>query len=262
VGKMIFATTLTESRRLTPGICSFRFVRPDDYGFTAGQWFVITIPSGDGPLTKHFTHSSSPTEPFLEFTTRLTGSPFKNALDALPLGTEVQMEGPFGTFVLREGVVRVAFLTGGIGVTPVRSILRYLVDLQASVAAGSAGSPASGTAAGDVGASEPSPLPKIAVFLGNMSEETITFGEEFERIAATLPGTRVVHVLSQPSEGWSGHQGYISADILREELADLGSWTYYLSGPPPMVEAMRSILSGFDIPRKQMVLENFEGYAS
>ena len=102
----------------------------------------------------------------------------------------------------------------------------------------------------------------MVVFLGNMSEETITFGDEFEGLAATLPGTRVVHVLSQPSEGWHGHRGYISADIVSEELAAPGSWTYYVSGPPPMVEAMRSLLGAFDIPRKQMVLENFEGYAS
>ena len=263
MGTMTFATTLTESRRLTPGVCAFRFVRPDGYDFTAGQWFVITIPSDDGPLTKHFTHSSSPTEPFLEFTTRLTGSQFKNALDALPLGAEVQMEGPFGTFVLREGVARVAFLTGGIGVTPVRSILRSLADLRASAAAGSAGSAAADReVVGNRGSAESFSLPEITVFLGNTSEDTVTFGGEFESIAATLPGTRVVHVLSQPSEGWRGHRGYISADIVRGELGDPGSWTYYISGPPPMVEAMRSILGAFDIPRKQMVLENFEGYAS
>ncbi|MCJ7797208.1 MAG: FAD-dependent oxidoreductase, partial [Thermoleophilia bacterium] len=166
------------------------------------------------------------------------------------------MEGPFGTFVLRDGVARVAFLTGGIGVTPVRSMLRYLVDLRASVAAGSVGSSAPGTVAGDAGAAEAFPPPEIVVFLGNLSEATITFGEEFDRMAATLPGTRMVHVLSQPSGGWSGHQGYISTDIVREELADPGSWTYYVSGPPPMVEAMRSMLGEFDIPRKQMVLEN------
>lgn len=253
MGKMTFATTLTEKRPLTPGISGFRFDRPDGYEFTAGQWFAITIPSDDGPLDKHFTHSSSPTEPFLEFTTRLTGSQFKNTLDALPLGAEVQMEGPFGTFVLRDGVARVAFLTGGIGVTPVRSILRYLADRRASAA---------GTVAGDPDAAEALPLTEIAVFLGNLSEDTITFGDEFESIAATLPGTRVVHVLSQPSEGWHGHRGYISADIVREELGDPGSWTYYISGPPPMVEAMRSLLTGLDIPRKQMVLENFEGYTS
>lgn len=240
MGKTIFATTLTATRPLTPGIRGFRFVRPVTYEFTAGQWFVITIPSEDGPLTKHFTHSSSPTEPFLEFTTRLTGSQFKNALEALPVGAEVQMEGPFGTFVLRDGVVRIAFLTGGIGVTPVRSILRYLAD----------------GGAGD------SPVPEIAVFLGNLSEDTITFKDDLESMAASLTGARVVNVLSAPSEGWDGHRGYITADIIRQELADPSSWTYYVSGPPPMVEAMRSALGAFDIPRKQMVLENFEGYAS
>ena len=231
---MTFATTLTERRPLTPGVSGFRFVRPDGYEFTAGQWFVLTIPSDDGPLTKHFTHSSSPTEPFLDFTTRLTGSQFKNALDALPVGAEVQMEGPFGTFVLRDGVMRVAFLTGGIGVTPVRSILRHLAD----------------------GVAGAFPVPEIAIVLGNLSENTITFKDELESMAARIPGARVVHVLSQPSEVWEGHRGYISAEIIRIELADPSAWTYYVSGPPPMVEAMRSALGAFDIPRRQMVLED------
>lgn len=253
MGKMTFTTTLTEKRPRTPGVSTFRFMRPAEYEFTAGQWFVITFPSSDGPLTKHFTHSSSPTEPFLEFTTRLTGSPFKNALDALPIGSEVQMEGPFGTFVLSDGLTRVAFLTGGIGVTPVRSILRWLADT---------GAPAERTTAADTVAEPRSSPPETAIFYGNLSEESIAFGEELSQIAATLPNVHLVNVLSQPSAAWMGYRGHISADIVRTELADPGSWTYYLSGPPPMVEAMRAMLGAFEIPRKTMVIENFEGYAS
>ena len=79
-------------------------------------------------MTHHFTHSSSPTEPWLETTTRLRGTPYKNALDALPLGAEVTMAGPNGFFTLRDAVPRAAFLAGGIGITTVRSILRALAD--------------------------------------------------------------------------------------------------------------------------------------
>ena len=97
-------------------IVSFRLERPEGYQYQAGQWLVITFahPPGE-PSAHHFSHSNSPTEPVLEFTTRLRGSEFKDALDALPVGAEVELEGPYGSFTLPEEVERVAFLTGGIG---------------------------------------------------------------------------------------------------------------------------------------------------
>ncbi len=236
-----FATKLVEKHPRTPGITTFRFERPGDYQFKPGQWFVIDIPGSHEPLTKHFTHSSSPTEPFLEFTTRLTGSDFKNTLDGLAMGTEVRMEGPFGAFTIREGLRKIAFLTGGIGVTPVRSILRSLAD--------------------GYGGGMPEGL-QLTILFGNVSEQTITFGDELAAIAGSLPGVRLVNILSDPSDSWTGHRGRIDREIVGAELPDASEWTYYVSGPPPMVEAMRNILSELEIPRKQMVLENFEGYAS
>ncbi len=76
-----FTTTLTEKLARTPGTMSFRFERPDGYDYRAGQWFVITLPGpgSEEERTHHFTLSSSPTEPHLEFTTRLTGSAWKQS---------------------------------------------------------------------------------------------------------------------------------------------------------------------------------------
>ena len=83
---MTFTGTLLEKIERTPDAKSFRFSRPPEYRFEAGQSYGVTIPSPDGPLTHVFSHADSPTEAFTELTTRLTGSPFKNALDALPVG--------------------------------------------------------------------------------------------------------------------------------------------------------------------------------
>ena len=85
---MTFTGTLTERISRTPDATSYRFTRPPEYSFRAGQSYSITIPSPEGPLEHRFSHADSPTEPFTELTTRLTGSPFKNALDSLPLGAE------------------------------------------------------------------------------------------------------------------------------------------------------------------------------
>lgn len=229
-----FPATLTDKIPRTPGTMSFRFSRPADYDFVAGQWFIITFPGENGSLTHHFTHSNAPNEPFLEFTTRLTGSPFKRAMQAMEPGTEVTLEGPFGGFVLKDTVERAVFLTGGIGVTPVRSILHDLAARNDNRA--------------------------VTVFFGNETEETITFADELAELEQDLPNLRVHHVLSRPSPEWSGRQGHVRAEVLAEELEDPNAWHYFVSGPPSMVQAMRDMLRELDVPRRQVTLENFEGY--
>jgi len=176
VKSMTFSTRLVDRIPRVEGVKTFRFERIKQYVFTAGQWFVLTIPEGDGYLTKHFTHSSSPTEGYLDFTTRLTGSQYKNALDALPVGTEVEIEGPFGEFTLRGEAKRVAFITGGIGVTPIRSILRLMADT------------------GD--------HREVALLYGNKDYDSIAFRLELESFSAQLPNLKVAHVLSDPQPDW------------------------------------------------------------
>ena len=97
---MTFTGTLLEKIKRTADSASFRFSRPPEYRFEAGQSYSITIPSPDGPLEHRFSHADSPTEPFTELTTRLTGSPFKNALDSLPIGRRGHFRGPAGRFRL------------------------------------------------------------------------------------------------------------------------------------------------------------------
>jgi ferredoxin-NADP reductase len=230
----VFKTLLTDKIPRTAGTLSSRFARPEGLSYQAGQWFVITIPSSDGPLVKHFTYSSSPSESFLEFTTRLTGSDFKDALASLEIGTEVEMEAPFGRFVLRPEFSRVTFLTAGIGITPVRSILRFMAD--------------TGTA-----------LPATLIY-GNSTEEAITFRDELEETARRLPSLQVVHVLSSPTESWEGRRGHIDAALVRSVVADPSASPLYISGPPLMVEAMRALAAELGVPSGLLVLERLEGY--
>lgn len=231
---MTFSTRLLERIPRVEGVKTFRFQRIKQYNYTAGQWFVLTIPEGDSYLTKHFTHSSSPSESCIDLTTRLTGSQYKNTLDALPVGTEVEVEGPFGEFTLRDDARRVAFLTGGIGITPIRSILRFMADT------------------GDDR--------EVVLFYGNKDYDSIAFRQELESFSSQLPHVKVVHVLSDPAPDWEGHRGYIRDEVLETELEGADGWAYYVSGPPDMVTAMKDLLTGRGVGRREMVLENFEGY--
>lgn len=235
-----FTGTLLEKIPQGPGTASFRFSKPGGYAFQAGQFFMITIAGPDGPLTYTFSHCDAPTEGHLELTTRLTGSPFKNALDALPLGGEARFEGPYGRFLFKYEAPRIAFLTGGIGITPVRSMLKCLADTGG---------------AGRIEGQE------LVLFYGSMSDSGIVYKDELDGFAQTIPGLRVVHVIANPAEGWKGRTGFITADIVGAELTDASTWTYYIVGPPPMVTAMEKIMATLEVPGDQIMVEGFAGYA-
>jgi ferredoxin-NADP reductase len=238
---MTFTATLLEKIRRSNDTSSYRFTRPAAYEFTAGQWFTITVPSSQGPLEHSFSHADSPTEPHIELTTRLTGSAFKNALDTLPLGAKVQIEGPYGEFVFQPETSRISFLTGGVGITPVRSMLRFLFDTGGS-----------GRVAGQ----------ELVVFYGSMTEDGIVYKDELDNCERALLGLRTVHVITKPTDAWEGHSGFITADIVRAELPEPALWTYYVVGPPPMITAMDSVLNELGIPERQRVVESFFGYAT
>ncbi len=236
-----FTSNLLEKIPRSGDTTSYRFSRPPGYTFKAGQWYTITIPSAAGPLDHHFSHADSPTESQIELTTRLTGSPFKNALDALPLGAQVEIQGAYGAFLFGYDKPKIAFLTGGIGVTPVRSMLRYLADTKGA-----------GRVAGQ----------ELTVFYGSMTEDGIVYKADFDEFERVIPGLRVVHVITNPTADWKGYGGFITAGIVRAELSDPQAWTYYVVGPPPMITAMDKLLAQLEITQGQIVVESFAGYTS
>ncbi len=236
---MTFTATLLEKIPRSADTTSYRFSRPPEYHFTAGQFFIINLPSFTAPLVHTFSHANSPTEDFVELTTRLTGSDFKKALDALPIGAEVKIEGPHGLFVFRYEDPKIAFLTGGVGITPVRSILRHLADTNG------------------VGRAEGQ---ELVLFYGSMTEDGILYREELDQLAQSVSGLRVVHVITNPGEDWSGYRGFITADIIRVELGSTSDWTYYIVGPPPMITAMQNLMEELKIPAAQTMVERFAGY--
>lgn len=238
---MAFTSTLLEKIRRSSDTTSYRFSRPPEYEFKAGQWFTIALNTPDGPDDHHFSHADSPTESVIELTTRLTGSEFKNTLDALPVGAEVDIEGAYGRFLFGYDIPRIAFLTGGIGVTPVRSMLRYIADTNG---------------AGRMEGQE------VTVFYGSMTEEGIVYKNEFDEFERKIAGLRVVHVITKPTASWKGYGGFITADTVRAELIDPKAWTYYVVGPPPMITAMDKVMAQLEIPQAQTIIESFAGYAS
>ncbi|KKU38554.1 MAG: Oxidoreductase, 2Fe-2S and FAD/NAD(P) binding domain protein [Candidatus Amesbacteria bacterium GW2011_GWA1_46_35] len=108
-------------------IKSFRLQPEQEMKYVPGQWFYVKL---DENLKHHFTISSSPTENFLQFTTKYREeSDYKKALWQKRAGDSLEINGPFGSFVLDEKDTSPRlFIAGGIGITPFRSMIKYATD--------------------------------------------------------------------------------------------------------------------------------------
>jgi len=223
-----------ETIRRTPMSRSVRLKKPDGFSYLPGQWARITVAAEDGPQGKPLSLSSSPTEPFLEFTKRISQSSFSQAIAGLEKGDRVQLKGPAGNLTYTGGIEKVTFIAGGIGITPLRSILKYLADNRVEG--------------------------KKVFLYGNLSVEETAWHEEIQGWEKEDPDLTVVHVLEKPPEGWAGFAGFINSRIIAESVPDLLDQTYYVSGPPPMVNALGKALDELRIPMERRITEKLEGY--
>ena len=122
---MLFEASVEDIIQRTHNVKSFRFSYPSSFSYEAGQFLFATLKKGKEELKKPFTISSSPTEEFIEFTKKLTGHEFSNMLNSLQVGDYIKIDAPYGKLVLDKQQKKICMLSGGIGITPLRSICRY-----------------------------------------------------------------------------------------------------------------------------------------
>ena len=229
-----YTLEVTGTVKRTPMSTSVRMNKPAGFAFMPGQWDQFTLDVEGEKESKPLSLSSSPTEPFLEFTKRISGSAFSQAIAGLKPGDQILLKGPVGNLVYTGGVERVTFLAGGIGITPIRSILKYLIDNKVE---------------GE----------KIFLY-GNLSVEETAYREEIRQWEDQDPDLSVIHVLEKPPEGWNGPTGFITRKIIEDNVPDLENRTFYVSGPPPMVNAVSGALDQLKIPMDKRITEKLEGY--
>jgi ferredoxin-NADP reductase len=219
-------------------ITSFYFRPEKPTHYTAGQFAEWTLkhphPDSRG-LKRWFTISSSPTEPHVSITTKITpqtGSSFKKTLLALRPGDEIQMSDAMGDFVLPKLIqTPLIFVAGGIGITPMRSMLQWLAD---------------------TGEERP-----IKLIYGVGGEDEIIFQETFDKA-----GVKPTLVVSQPSDTWGGERGRITAELILGLEKPANDTLVYVSGPEPMVEGLEKDLYKAGLQKHQFVGDFFPNYAA
>ena len=232
--EMEFETEVKEIIKRTYNVKSFRFERPRNLSYKPGQFMFIKIKINGQERQKHFTISSSPTEDFLEFTKKLTGHEFSNALDALKVGDWVRIRAPYGFFTFEGEHDKVGMLTGGIGITPLRSMCKYVTDKKLSA--------------------------KITLLYSNKTEQDIVFKDQFDEMHKQNKNLKIIYTLTRQTKEWKDYTGRIDKDIVKKEIPDYKDRFFYVCGPPKLVEAMENILKELEVPKDHIKEENFPGY--
>lgn len=233
---------LLKKIEIAEGTMAFHFEKPDGFKFKAGQFADVTLinPSetdAEGNI-RAFTLANAPYEENLVFVTRMRDTAFKRVLKDLHVGSEVTIDAPHGSFTLHNNVSKPAvFLTGGIGVTPVRSIVLQAAEDK---------------------------LPhKLFVFYSNRRPEDAAFLGELQGLGSKNPNYVFVGTMTKMEKSklqWDGELGYFSADILTKHIGDLTVPIYYLSGPAAMVVSMRQVLNDAGVDDDNIKTEEFSGY--
>ena len=202
--------------------------------FKPGQFLVLRL-NNEPALTRSLSISSSPTDTgFLEVTKRITASDFSRTLNQLMVGATVNVRFPLGDFTFTGEHPRVAFLCGGIGITPCISMLRH--------------------------ASETSIASEMVLFFSNRNSSEVVFKPELDQLAEKNDRIRVIYTLSQEKAAGT-HFGRIDADLIRTHLPDFQSYHFYICGAPAMVSGLSELLlQKLELAEEQLHIENFEGY--
>jgi ferredoxin-NADP reductase len=237
----IFQAALVGRELVAERTMAFRFAKPAAWTYRAGQFVDITLldpPETDAEgNTRGFSISSAPSEGVIMITTRLRDTAFKRVLQAMPLGTAVKIEGPFGDLRLHHASRPAVVLTGGIGITPFRSILIETIR------------------AGGL------PYP-VFVLYANRRPQDAAFLDEIRALAEQDANLRFVPTMSglDASDPWEGERGHIDASMLGRHLEGVSNAIYYLTGPAGMVQGLRTVLIGAGVDEDDIRTEEFTGY--
>lgn len=236
----IYTFTLVKKENIAEDTMAFHFEKPHSFKFIAGQngdFTLLNPPETDEEGNKRtFSLAHAPYENDLMIATRMRDTAFKRVLKNLPLGSEVKFDGPYGDFVLHKTATTPAvFLTGGIGITTVRSIIAQATKDK---------------------------LPhSLTLFYSNKTPEDTAFLDDLKSFADENPQFTFVPVMTRTTpEEWSGESGHVTRTMLTKYVKDLATPIYYLSGPASMVKAMRQILTDVSANEDNIRTEEYSGY--
>lgn len=226
--KRLLRLTLVNKTELAPGLWDFAFASDVPPRFEPGQYLEWTLPHEKPDARgnrRTFTLASAPTEPHVHLGARIPAegaSTFKRSLSALNPGDRLVGSNLLGDFTLpKETNVPLAWIAGGIGVTPFRSMAQDMVDRNVSR--------------------------DVVMFYACRTDADFAYRDVLER-AGTF-GLRLVCLTD-----------HLTAERVATDVPDFAARTWYLSGPPTMVDAYKKLLRSMGVAKQKIRTDYFPGY--
>lgn len=238
----MYLAKLLSKKEVAIGTMLFRFTKPENFSYIAGQSIDLFIPNpretDEKGNKRAYTLASAPYEEDLYIATRMRDTAFKRLLKEMEIGGELELDGPFGDLTLHESIKRLAvFLAGGIGITPFHSIALDAAKNQ---------------------------LPhKITLFYSNRRPEDSVFLSELEDLQKENQNYKLVATMTDmenSKEEWSGERGCIDTAMVNKYVSLKDEPIFYLAGPNKMVKAMRILLNNMKVSNDDIKVEEFTGY--
>jgi glycine betaine catabolism B len=234
---------LREKKQLVPSIYEFNFTGNLPFAYLPGQYLEWTLPPGrvdSRGNRRYFTIASSPTEETITLGVKVVperSSSFKRALIGLSPGDAIVAGQLSGDFVMPSDTTKkLLFVAGGIGVTPFRSMIKYLLDRKEKR--------------------------DIVFFYACSSPDEFVYRDIFYQAANELK-IRVVYLLTRTGnapKNWIGETGRLNETLLKKYVPDLSQRTVYLSGPNAMVEGYKMLFHTLRVKRSSIVTDYFPGF--
>lgn len=218
----------------TPTIKTIRVARPEGFSFEAGQFMPVRIRVDGQELTRCYSISSAPaTQGYLEISVRRQGT-VSNALHATARpGSMLSIRQPAGSFTFPAADDRpIVLIAGGIGVTPLISMLRHIVMTE--------------------------PTRPVTLLYSAHTEGDFAFGDELAYLARRHPQFRLQLAAGNGPTTSHVYPGRIDAELLRTTVPDLAHSISLICGPPPMIDSMKEVLGALGVPSLQIRHEVFE----
>jgi predicted ferric reductase len=170
----------------------------------------------------------------VSFTIKNLGDWSGEQVPAIKPGEKVWLDGPHGVFSMdREQGMGYVFVAGGIGVTPLYSMLQTMEERE--------------------------DVRPVVFFYGANSFDDMTFLDELIELSKRIPNLKPVPVVTHPPEDWQGETGYISAEIMQKYLPkEYRRFKYLICGPKPLMDAMETALPELGVPPHNVLTERFD----
>lgn len=239
-GKLMLS--LKEKIQIAPDIYHFVFTPSKKLDFLPGQFMEWTLrhsrPDNRGNR-RFLTIASSPTEEDIAIGVKFydKSSTYKKALLAMNEGDEIMAGMLAGEFVLPNNPnIKLVFIAGGIGITPFRSMIKYLTDTNQKR--------------------------QVTLLYASLTPQEVVYEEVFDE-ARNKIGIKTVYYVDDLNNfpNWKGKVGKINKDSIVEEVPDYKERAFYISGPPSMVSTFRGILIKMGVPNNQIKTDYFPGFA-